>query len=472
MINTSVLTRSMINTNTPLQANKGKRKVSKTPARKPLGTFCPPLFLNREYSLEKEPISRIRISRKLQNYKQESVIDSPETPSSDPDQSESNQSAQVFPQNNWSKKYTTEDRKEERNPEWKGQYLMNIISRMNQNSGSKERGHFADDVEITDGQVFRNFGLEELRLDTLKEHSKASCISVSDQSGYSLSGNIRKKSMKVCSIREEQGTYSPGNIFELDKQNNSPRCKTPKFLNQSERSQDSRKSSRDPPSPALPVVPQTIFSPKIMMSRSKGGKRLQIRKYGSKFTFLDYPPSTWSLVLGLDETLIFEESLQHTHKAKSPKSLPTPKNIILRPYAEQLLNEAHKKYKIELILYTTRRAREVGEVLQNVNLDSEIFSGIIARDNCMMLGDGEWVKDIGLIAGRDKNRLIIIDGQVHKWPFHTMQVVPILPFFGDPADILLSNLSLYLFGGGGLGDSDPWEGHIPDVHKLKSLLPS
>ena len=101
---------------------------------------------------------------------------------------------------------------------------------------------------------------------------------------------------------------------------------------------------------------------------------------------------------------------------------------------------------------------------------SEYVKGLLT--NCMMLGDGEWVKDIGLIAGRDKNRLIIIDGQVHKWPFHTMQVVPILPFFGDPADILLSNLSLYLFGGGGLGDSDPWEGHIPDVHKLKSLLPS
>ena len=132
-------------------------------------------------------------------------------------------------------------------------------------------------------------------------------------------------------------------------------------------------------------------------------------------------PYKYTLVLDLDETLIY-------YKIESSKNSKKPKNVlILRPNLILFLREMKKIFELVLFSYATYDYIE--KILKIIESKEKFFEYILDRRH-ITYENGSFVKNLSLI-GRDLKNVIIIDDKPQAFKMNQENGIFIKPFYGD-----------------------------------------
>ena len=140
------------------------------------------------------------------------------------------------------------------------------------------------------------------------------------------------------------------------------------------------------------------------------------------------PNKLYTLVLGLDETLI--------HFVRNPND-ENCGTIKIRPYLYQSLVQIKKYY--ELVIFTTAEPEYAGPIINALEYYQKYFDYRLFRSHTIII-DNNFVKDLSKL-GRDLSRVIIVDNKEQNYRLHKNNGIKIKSFWGkDNKDSALIDL--------------------------------
>jgi CTD small phosphatase-like protein 2 len=155
-------------------------------------------------------------------------------------------------------------------------------------------------------------------------------------------------------------------------------------------------------------------------------------------------PGGKTLILDLDETLVRldnEEGQEEIIFEDDDGNLMMIK-VHVRPFAREFIAAMSKVY--ELIVFTAAQKSYADAVVDHLDPKRQYINAVLSRENCLTTRLGHHVKDLRIIRNRMLKNMIILDNSAIAFGLQRDNGVPILPFYGDPADGELENVQDYL----------------------------
>ncbi len=197
-------------------------------------------------------------------------------------------------------------------------------------------------------------------------------------------------------------------------------------------------STRGDPSDALHGEPQL---PKLYQDSKKAIGTLHsptTEEIKSRLVYLGPKTKRYTLVLDLDETLVFSsELLIEGENGDESKLLVYP-----RPGAHEFLQTMSEKY--ELVVFTAADITYAREAVDILDPEERYIKRILARDSCIRVQAEQFTKDLRIIADRALSDILIVDNDINNFAFQLDHGIPVSSYLGAEDDNELKCLQLYL----------------------------
>jgi len=162
-----------------------------------------------------------------------------------------------------------------------------------------------------------------------------------------------------------------------------------------------------------------------------------------------------TLFLDLDNTLVYVVTNSTYIKMNIPKSMdvrntlytdpkeskPLLLNIILRPYALDMLKQLSPYY--EIIVFTAANKSYGDAVINKIDPYGNLIDYRLYRDSCIR-DNNVYIKDLRIIKNRNIENMIIVDDCISSFCNHLENGIFIAPFGGSPTDGELGVLWIFL----------------------------
>ena len=127
---------------------------------------------------------------------------------------------------------------------------------------------------------------------------------------------------------------------------------------------------------------------------------------------------------------------------KYSKSETLSASIYIRPGAVESLKKLRAHY--EIVIFTASHACYANKVLELLDPHNELLTYRLYRDHCHRTDDGVYIKDLRIIANRHEKDIILVDNSAYSYGFQPYNGVPIVPYYDDPDDKQLEDLTDFL----------------------------
>ena len=162
----------------------------------------------------------------------------------------------------------------------------------------------------------------------------------------------------------------------------------------------------------------------------------------SKKVYLGEKIKKHTLVLDIDNTLVYSEILSVSGNKTTKTEEMYELRIQIRPYAVALLETLSKLY--EIVLFTAGVEEYAKDIQKRLDPKGSCITMALGRSSCMLIKDVYYVKDLRILADRDLKDILIVDDQVVSFAFQLSNGIPIIPYIGDKNDNELLYLDKYL----------------------------
>lgn len=154
------------------------------------------------------------------------------------------------------------------------------------------------------------------------------------------------------------------------------------------------------------------------------------------------PPRKKTLIFDLDETLIHcNEDQTGECDLRVPITFPSGEQILaginVRPHATELLNEMAKFF--EVIVFTASHSCYANPVIDRID-PNRVISHRLFRENCSVIAEGLYTKDLSIIKNRSLKDMILVDNANYSFFLQMSNGVPIIPFYNNKEDCELLKL--------------------------------
>jgi len=181
-------------------------------------------------------------------------------------------------------------------------------------------------------------------------------------------------------------------------------------------------------------------------SPTSSSSSLRLTKYprsaGPPQPLLPRHPSTKTLILDLDETLIHSlakggrMTSGHMVEVKLDRQHAILYYVHKRPYCDEFLRRVCRWY--DLVVFTASVQEYADPVIDWLEQDRKYFKGRYYRQHCTNR-NGAYIKDITTVEP-DLSKVMIIDNSPMSYIFHEDNAIPIEGWINDPTDIDLLHL--------------------------------
>lgn len=152
------------------------------------------------------------------------------------------------------------------------------------------------------------------------------------------------------------------------------------------------------------------------------------------------------LILDLDETLIFASEQQ----LERPADFTVAHYVVYRrPFLAEFLGVVSAWY--ELAVWSSGSPAYVANIVEQVFPNREALRFVWASDRCTVrlhpeVRDYYWIKDLKKVkrAGYPLEQVLMLDDTPSKLERQYGNLLPVRPFFGDPADTELRDVLTFL----------------------------
>ena len=147
-------------------------------------------------------------------------------------------------------------------------------------------------------------------------------------------------------------------------------------------------------------------------------------------------------IFDMDETLLHTRKGAELQEGMGSNTRVTDKGTMfdIRPYLKDLIGSLSKVANV--VIYSAAESQYVHEVLHDIIDLIPRVNFYYTRKHCT-LNSGIYLKT-SKITNFHKKNIVIIDDNIGNWPKDLDNIIPILPFFGDPGDEELRKLKYYL----------------------------
>lgn len=177
-----------------------------------------------------------------------------------------------------------------------------------------------------------------------------------------------------------------------------------------------------------------IFSNELKII--KGFKQPTFETLKSLQVFLGEKAKKYTLVLDLDQTLVYTQS----EEAKDHLSFCF--KVLIRPYARALLEKLSQKY--EIVIFTAADERYAKEIIKQLDPHGHFISALLASQYCIVQENGILVKDLRIFGDRKIEEMLIVDNSIYSFAFQIGNGIPVTSYEGSQDDEELSFLIEYL----------------------------
>jgi Dullard-like phosphatase family protein len=130
-----------------------------------------------------------------------------------------------------------------------------------------------------------------------------------------------------------------------------------------------------------------------------------------------------------------------------------------RPHVTDILLKLREHF--ELVLFTSASQKYAEALVGQFDPEGRIFDSRMYREHCLDVGGGIFVKDLSAVLDRQLSRVLLVDNCLYSGMNQLANLIPILPFTGDPQDDQLLELHSFLTQAVGLrGDVRRWLAQI------------
>lgn len=154
-----------------------------------------------------------------------------------------------------------------------------------------------------------------------------------------------------------------------------------------------------------------------------------------------------SLFIDLDETLVHADFnyyfnhhdcyLEFFHQ-DWPVTIP----LILRPYLKLFLDYCLEHF--DLYIFTASRKEYADCILNYIERDKRYFKRRFYRDNCIIIKERIFIKDLRIFQNLELKNTVIIDNSLYSFTNQLSNGILITSFYHDPLDKELIHLKNYL----------------------------
>jgi Dullard-like phosphatase family protein len=154
-----------------------------------------------------------------------------------------------------------------------------------------------------------------------------------------------------------------------------------------------------------------------------------------------------SLFIDLDETLFhvdfdyFYDS-HHCYLEFFNESNSVTIPLILRPYLKEFLDYCYEKF--DLYIFTASRKQYADCILDYIERDRQYFKQRFYRENCIIIKDTFYIKDLRIFQNRDLKDIIIIDNNLYSFSNQLSNGILITSFYNDYQDKELVYVKNYI----------------------------
>ena len=272
-----------------------------------------------------------------------------------------------------------------------------------------------------------------------------------DKLGRVFKTYYQKNSLNSIPISEtpENSEFSPSKFLLR-----GTRKEESKYVETSKGKMSSRSEKdieEDPMSPLSPVSPVMGSKRRYEMHYIDNFENLvEIKKLGYKTEKMGVAKMSRccsstgkTLMLDLDMTLITTNQMYVGEGGLVDKSASVSKMLGIeywvRPYALELLENLSDYY--EICIYSTAQESYIQDLLESAGLMLYI-DHIFSRFHTVQLHD--YILKFFKVCNRKYQNIIAVDDNFAYWPDDYQQLIPILPFDGDPFDRELKHIMEFL----------------------------
>jgi len=165
-------------------------------------------------------------------------------------------------------------------------------------------------------------------------------------------------------------------------------------------------------------------------------------------TYLDRSNSgRKSLFIDLDETLIHADFCQFSTKHDAylkftyeSQEIPIP--LILRPGIYEFLDFCEKHF--DVYIFTASRKEYADCIIDYLEKGKKYFRQRFYRENCIVIKNRVFIKDLRVFLNSDLKDMIIIDNSLYSFTNQLSNGILISSFYNDANDKELDNVRSYL----------------------------
>jgi Dullard-like phosphatase family protein len=158
----------------------------------------------------------------------------------------------------------------------------------------------------------------------------------------------------------------------------------------------------------------------------------------ARLVYLGSKTKRYTLVLDLDETLVFSsELLIEGENGDESKLLIYP-----RPGACEFLKAISEKY--ELVIFTAAERGYAREALEILDPEKRYIKLLLTRESCIGVTAEHLTKDLRIIADRVLSDVLIVDNDITNFAFQLDHGIPVSSYVGAEEDNELKCLQYYL----------------------------
>ena len=149
-----------------------------------------------------------------------------------------------------------------------------------------------------------------------------------------------------------------------------------------------------------------------------------------------------TLVLDLDETLVFSKKLTPAQVLSLESTHPQPSGLVSvgtqkfhvqeRPFLREFLGDVARHF--ELVVFTASVPEYATQVCNLIDPDHTLFKAVLHRSHCIELENELYIKDLRIFADRSPSDLVIVDNFVPGVSYDLSNIVPIESFTGAVDD--------------------------------------
>lgn len=115
-------------------------------------------------------------------------------------------------------------------------------------------------------------------------------------------------------------------------------------------------------------------------------------------------------------------------------------SLLIRPHAIKLLQTLSAI--AEIIIFTASSRSYADKVIECLDPERRYISYVFYRENCIRTTDGYLVKDLRIFKTRDLKDMVLVDNSAYSYCLNYENAIPIVPFYGQSKDIVLTIANL------------------------------